>query len=306
MRPRYADALRLPRPDRARRERPAVTARGHQPALTVARLVLERPSPLRREELADLLWPDERPAAMGGPGPPGRVACPGAARDRRRAADVRHVSRRARRAPPRAARSRSTSSSRFARRSRGRAVALRGSDWERGRRAGRARARASAPAVLPDLRRRVDATVAGPRARASSSASAPHRRRRRARGRRPRSRRSRSPKRRSVSIRSTRSRRARSWRRTKRSGSRGQALTAYERCRRLLDDELRRAAGGGDRGRVPRAARAARRAARIRAHRTRARPDASEPLPFVGRQAELRASRRRLERGARRQHACAS
>ncbi len=44
-----------------------VGARGEQPALTIARLVLERPSPLPREELADLLWPDQRPPQWEGP-----------------------------------------------------------------------------------------------------------------------------------------------------------------------------------------------------------------------------------------------
>jgi DNA-binding SARP family transcriptional activator len=44
-----------------------VDARGDQPALTIARLVLERPSPLPREELADLIWPDHRPAQWEGP-----------------------------------------------------------------------------------------------------------------------------------------------------------------------------------------------------------------------------------------------
>src|SRR5258708_33657703 len=44
-----------------------VSARGDQPALTIARLVLERPSPLPREELADLLWPKERPPQWEGP-----------------------------------------------------------------------------------------------------------------------------------------------------------------------------------------------------------------------------------------------
>ena len=44
-----------------------MSARGYQPALTVARLVLERPSPLLREELAELLWPHERPPRWEGP-----------------------------------------------------------------------------------------------------------------------------------------------------------------------------------------------------------------------------------------------
>jgi DNA-binding SARP family transcriptional activator len=44
-----------------------VTARGQQPALTVARLVLDRPHPLGRDELAELLWPGERPARWEGP-----------------------------------------------------------------------------------------------------------------------------------------------------------------------------------------------------------------------------------------------
>src|SRR4051812_19783640 len=44
-----------------------VSARGEQPALTLARLVLERPSPLPREELADLLWPEHRPPQWEGP-----------------------------------------------------------------------------------------------------------------------------------------------------------------------------------------------------------------------------------------------
>jgi DNA-binding SARP family transcriptional activator len=44
-----------------------VSARGDQPALTLARLVLERPSPLPREELAELLWPDHRPPQWEGP-----------------------------------------------------------------------------------------------------------------------------------------------------------------------------------------------------------------------------------------------
>src|SRR5258705_13859548 len=46
---------------------PPVSARGDQPALTLARLVLERPSPLPREELADLLWPSHRPPRWEGP-----------------------------------------------------------------------------------------------------------------------------------------------------------------------------------------------------------------------------------------------
>src|SRR4051812_40225499 len=44
-----------------------VSARGEQPALTIARLVLERPSPLPRDELADLLWPSRRPPQWEGP-----------------------------------------------------------------------------------------------------------------------------------------------------------------------------------------------------------------------------------------------
>jgi DNA-binding SARP family transcriptional activator len=44
-----------------------VSARGDQPALTIARLVLERPNALPREELADLLWPDHRPPHWEGP-----------------------------------------------------------------------------------------------------------------------------------------------------------------------------------------------------------------------------------------------
>src|SRR5690349_24470943 len=44
-----------------------VNARGDQPALTLARLVLERPNPLAREELADLLWPHCRPPRWEGP-----------------------------------------------------------------------------------------------------------------------------------------------------------------------------------------------------------------------------------------------
>src|SRR5882762_9246925 len=44
-----------------------VSARGDQPALTLARLVLERPSPLPREELAELLWPDHRLPQWEGP-----------------------------------------------------------------------------------------------------------------------------------------------------------------------------------------------------------------------------------------------
>lgn len=44
-----------------------VGAHGEQPALVVARLVLDRPSPLPREELADLLWPTNRPARWEGP-----------------------------------------------------------------------------------------------------------------------------------------------------------------------------------------------------------------------------------------------
>jgi DNA-binding SARP family transcriptional activator len=44
-----------------------VGAHGEQPALVVARLVLDRPSPLPREELADLLWPTNRPVRWEGP-----------------------------------------------------------------------------------------------------------------------------------------------------------------------------------------------------------------------------------------------
>ncbi|MDQ1467146.1 MAG: hypothetical protein QOH10_1561, partial [Actinomycetota bacterium] len=44
-----------------------VSSRGDQPALTIARLVLERPTPLPREELASLLWPGERPPRWEGP-----------------------------------------------------------------------------------------------------------------------------------------------------------------------------------------------------------------------------------------------
>jgi DNA-binding SARP family transcriptional activator len=47
--------------------RPPLGTRGHQPAITVARLVLERPSPLRRDELAELLWPRHRPPHWEGP-----------------------------------------------------------------------------------------------------------------------------------------------------------------------------------------------------------------------------------------------
>jgi hypothetical protein len=43
-----------------------VGAHGEQPALVVARLVLDRPSPLPREELADLLWPTNRPVRWEG------------------------------------------------------------------------------------------------------------------------------------------------------------------------------------------------------------------------------------------------
>ena len=46
---------------------PTVSARGDQPALTLARLVLERPNPLPREELAELLWPGHRPPQWEGP-----------------------------------------------------------------------------------------------------------------------------------------------------------------------------------------------------------------------------------------------
>ena len=45
----------------------SVDSRGDQPALTLARLVLERPSPLPREELAELLWPGGRPPHWEGP-----------------------------------------------------------------------------------------------------------------------------------------------------------------------------------------------------------------------------------------------
>ena len=38
-----------------------IAVRGPQPALVLARLVLERPRPLLRDELADLLWPDALP-----------------------------------------------------------------------------------------------------------------------------------------------------------------------------------------------------------------------------------------------------
>ena len=48
-------------------DRPTVNPRGHQPALTVARLVLERPKPLSRGELAELLWPGDRPPRWEGP-----------------------------------------------------------------------------------------------------------------------------------------------------------------------------------------------------------------------------------------------
>jgi len=48
-------------------DRPTVSARGHQPSLTVARLVLERPTPLQRDELAELLWPQDRPGHWEGP-----------------------------------------------------------------------------------------------------------------------------------------------------------------------------------------------------------------------------------------------
>ncbi len=48
-------------------DRPTVSARGYQPALTVARLVLERPRSLRREDLAELLWPEDRPDRWEGP-----------------------------------------------------------------------------------------------------------------------------------------------------------------------------------------------------------------------------------------------
>src|SRR5437870_10744717 len=44
-----------------------VCARGDQPALTLARLVLDRPNPLPRDELADLLWPAHRPPRWEGP-----------------------------------------------------------------------------------------------------------------------------------------------------------------------------------------------------------------------------------------------
>src|SRR5690349_2453150 len=42
-------------------------AHGEQPALTLARLVLERPAPLWRGELADLLWPIQPPQQWEGP-----------------------------------------------------------------------------------------------------------------------------------------------------------------------------------------------------------------------------------------------
>ena len=84
-------------------DRPTVSARGHQPALTVARLVLERPRSAPREDLAELLWPEDRPGPLGGTGPPGRVPRPGAARRRGRGADVRDLARRAGGAAPRAA-----------------------------------------------------------------------------------------------------------------------------------------------------------------------------------------------------------
>jgi len=44
-----------------------VEVHGEQPALTLARLVLERPRALSRDELAELLWPDGPPDAWEGP-----------------------------------------------------------------------------------------------------------------------------------------------------------------------------------------------------------------------------------------------
>lgn len=46
---------------------PRLNPRGDQPALTLARLVLDRPNPLAREELANLLWPSHRPSRWEGP-----------------------------------------------------------------------------------------------------------------------------------------------------------------------------------------------------------------------------------------------
>src|SRR4051812_7091764 len=42
-------------------------AHGEQPALALARLVLERPAPLWRAELAELLWPIKPPQQWEGP-----------------------------------------------------------------------------------------------------------------------------------------------------------------------------------------------------------------------------------------------
>jgi DNA-binding SARP family transcriptional activator len=44
-----------------------IDAHGEQPALALARLVLERPAPLLRDELAELLWPYARPEKWEGP-----------------------------------------------------------------------------------------------------------------------------------------------------------------------------------------------------------------------------------------------
>ena len=267
-------------------DRPAVTARGHQPALTVARLVLDRPSPLRREELAELLWPEDRPARWEGPARQVVSRARALLVDRRGAADVRHVSRRPRRAPSRAARSRSTSSAPSHETAGGRAAAL-------------PAATGSAPTTLPTHaleRLRLPFFPASDaawtrrwqdRVRAPAPARAPHRRRRRARRRRARARRSRSPRRRSVWTRSTRWRPARSMSAYEALGSRGKALTAYERCRRSPRRGVGRAPGGRDRGGLPRAARQRAASQRPSGRRGRGTPTRAEPLPFVGRQAEL-------------------
>ena len=264
-------------------DRPPVSARGYQPALTVARLVLERPSPLLREELAELLWPDDRPPRWEGPARQvvsrarALLVAAGAP------PDVRDVARRPRGAPPRRARSRSTSSSRSRETAGGRAMrCARGTGSAPTSSTTHALERLRLP-FFPASDAAWTRTLAGPRPRASCLRALHIGDRRRARRRRARRAPSRSPRRRSVSIRSTRSRRRALMAAYEALGSRGQALTAYERCRRLLDEEL--GVRPAEETEAAYLALLGQRAAsqHPRDDRDARAPTRSEPLPFVGR-----------------------
>ena len=294
------DAVRVPRPDRARRGPPA-GERARPPAGADRRPPGARAAPPAASARS---WPTCSGPTNGRRGGKARPArwCRGHGRCCRRQVRPRPAS------PPGAGRSSctSTTSSRSTSRSRSEETAA----AERTLRAGdSSTAEELAAHSLERLRLPFfptsDATwtrhwqdrVRSQRLRAlhTGAEAAIGRRARRARG-------GARPKRRSAPTRSTRSRTRALMAAYEALGSRGQALTAYERCRRRARRRARRPTVGGDRGRVPRAARERAASNDPGEHHRRVSPARSESLPFVGRHVELAASRRRLAGGPRGRH----